>query len=49
MAAEGPEQAPVKRAAPAGTPAVQACGHTALDPSFYLLSHFSRVRLCVNP
>ena len=36
VAAEGPEQAPVKCAALAGTPAVQACGHTALDPSFYL-------------
>lgn len=36
VAAEGPEQAPIKCAAPAGTPAVQACGHTALDPSFYL-------------
>ena len=33
MAAEGPEQAPVKCAALAGTPAVQACGHTALEPS----------------
>ena len=36
VAAEGPEQAPIKYATPAGTPAVQACGHTAFDPSFYL-------------
>ena len=30
---------PCKACSPAGAPTVQACGHAALDPSFYLLSH----------